>query len=300
MSGVAEDLILNVGTPAGNSVIGRRARSVIATLALLAPALVFLGACFLAPLFQLLGLSLSDKAGPLASYATVAQTGVYREVFLNTLVLAFNVAVISTLLAYPTAYLLSRLKGNALQFAVCCVLVPLWISVLVRSFAWILILGQNGPVNSALMATGLTTEPKAFLFNNIGVYIGMAHVLLPYAILPIYSAMRGVDERLLLASEGLGATAMQTFFRVYLPLTGPGLAAGFVLVFLMGLGFYVTPALLGGIRNMTVAMLIDQFVTEQLIWPLAAAAAFWLLLIVLVLLGVASRFVNVTTAVVSR
>lgn len=277
-----------------------RWRGALATSALLGPVLLFLAACFVAPLAELLKLSFTGAGGPFSSYQAIAETGVYREVFLNTFILAFNVAVISILLSYPTAFMLSRLKGFALSLAFWCVLFPLWISVLVRTFAWILLLGQNGPVNGALVAGGLASQPIQFLFNSTGVYIGMVHVLLPYALLPIYSAMRNVDPRLLQASEGLGANPIQTFTRVYLPLTAPGLAAGFLLVFLLALGFFITPALLGGIKNLTVAMLIDLFVSEQLVWPMAAAAAFWLLSIVLVLVAVASRFINVTATVAAR
>jgi putative spermidine/putrescine transport system permease protein len=138
------------------------------------------------------------------------------------------------------------------------------------------------------------------LFSSIGVYIGMVHVLLPYALLPIYSAMGTVDKRLLQASDGLGASALQTFLRVYLPLTFPGIASGFLLVFLLSLGFFITPAILGGIGNITIAMLIDVFVTERLVWPLAAAASFWLLFLVLILVAVASRFLNLASTVTAR
>jgi putative spermidine/putrescine transport system permease protein len=300
MEGLAQGASLSVPKPCGLHASGRCARAALVTGGLLAPALLFLGACFVVPLLQLLGLSFSGSEGPLTSYATVAETAVYREVFINTLILAFNVAVLATLLSYPTAYFMSRLKGNALAMAFWCVLFPLWISVLVRSFSWILLLGENGPVNNALIASGLAGGPIQFLFNNLGVYIGMVHVLLPYSLLPIYGAMKSVDHRLLQASEGLGASPLQTFARVYLPLTAPGVAAGFLLVFLMGLGFYITPALLGGPKNMTVAMLIDLFVTERLVWPLAAATAFWLLLIALLLIAIASRFVNVTNTVAAR
>jgi len=143
-------------------------------------------------------------------------------------------------------------------------------------------------------------QPLSMLFNSTGVYIGMVHVLLPYALLPIYTAMRNVDGRLLQASDGLGAEPLQTFLRVYLPLTLPGVAAGFLLVFLLALGFFVTPMMLGGMQNLTVAMLIDLFVTERLIWPLAAAASFWLLLIVLLLIASAGRFLNLTQTVAAR
>ncbi|MDI1345531.1 MAG: ABC transporter permease [Pseudolabrys sp.] len=286
---------------AGSATIrSQRLGQICVTGALLGPVLIFLATCFIAPLGELLSLSFSSSAGPLASYREIAASGVYRQVFTNTLILAFNVALIACLLAYPTAYMLSRLRGFALSVALWCVLFPLWISVLVRTFAWILLLGENGPVNRILMSGDLISRPISFLFNSTGVYIGMVHVLLPYALLPIYTAMRNVDQPLLLASDGLGASPFQTFARIYLPLTMPGVAAGFLLVFLLALGFYITPAMLGGMKNMTVAMLIDLFVTEQLVWPLAAAGAFWLLLLVLLLLLVASRFVNLTATVAAR
>ena len=275
-------------------------RATIATAALLAPILLFMGTCFILPLVELLRLSFTGGHGPLWAYREIAESEVYRRVFVNTLLLAFNVAIIASLLAYPTAYMLSRLRGWTLSFAFWCLLFPLWISVLVRTFAWILLLERNGPVNRTLSAVGIIDQPLSMLFNSTGVYIGMVHVLLPYALLPIYTAMRNVDDRLLQASDGLGAAPLQTFLRVYLPLTLPGVAAGFLLVFLLALGFFVTPMMLGGMHNLTVAMLIDLFVTERLVWPLAAAASFWLLLIVLLLIASAGRFLNLTQTVAAR
>ena len=276
----------------------RRDRWVAA--ALLAPIFVFLAGCFIVPLAELFKLSFSAPEGVFSAYREIAASEVYRRVFVNTVILAFNVAVIASVLSYPTAYMLSRLRGFAFSAAVWCLLFPLWISVLVRTFSWILLLERNGPVNQLLIGTGLVDQPVSMLFNSIGVYIGMVHVLLPYALLPIYSAMRNVDERLMQASDGLGASALQTFLRIYLPLTFPGVASGFLLVFLLSLGFFITPAILGGIGNLTIAMLIDVFVTERLVWPLAAAASFWLLFLVLILVAVASRFLNLASTVTAR
>ena len=267
---------------------------------LLLPAAVFLAGWFIVPLAQLLLLSLADPRGAAAPYAELLGNAVYRQIFLNTLVLAFNVTWICVLLAYPTAYLLTRLRGWLLGLAVYCVLIPLWISVLVRTFSWMLILERNGPLNAVLVSLRVLERPASLLFNNTGVVIGMVHVLLPYALLPIYSAMRTVEPRLLLASEGLGATPLMTFRRVYLPLTLPGVAAAATFVFLLALGFFVTPALLGGIHNLTAAMLIDNFVNERLVWPLAAAASFCLLALILVLLLAASRFLQFGQTLVAR
>jgi ABC-type spermidine/putrescine transport system permease subunit I len=280
--------------------LNRQLRDRLLTAALLAPVLLFLLGCFIIPLGELLRLSFSSSSGAFEAYRELAGSEVYRRVFLNTLLLAFNVAMLSTLLAYPTAYLLSRLRGLALSIAFWCLLFPLWISVLVRTFAWVLLLERNGPLNRTLVGLGVIDEPLSLLFNTTGVYVGMVHVLLPYALLPIYTTICHVDVRLLQASDGLGAKPIQTFLRVYLPLTLPGVAAGFLLVFLLGLGFYVTPAILGGMHNLTISMLIDLFVTERLVWPLAAAGAFWLLLIVLVLIAVAGRFLNLTHTVAAR
>lgn len=286
--------------PMSDRLSGLDARRAVGTALLLAPVVLFLVGWFVVPLSQLLALSFQGKGGPLASYSELLHSEVFVTVFLNTLELAATVMVISVLLAYPAAYLLSRLDGLWLTVALYCVLVPFWISVLVRTFSWMLLLERNGLVNMALIATGLTRQPLKLLFNDFAVYLGMVHVLLPYAVLPIYAAMLKVDQRLILASDGLGATGPQTFWRVYLPLTLRGVATGATFVFLLALGFYVTPALLGGLHNLTVAMLIDNFVNERLIWPLAAAASFALLAIILAILVGAARFLSLQQIVAAR
>lgn len=267
------------------------------TAALLLPAGVFLGLWFLWPLAQLLWLSFQAPGGWHAAYAEILGSEVFRTVFVNTLRLALVVTVLCVLLAYPAAWLLTRVQGVWFSLALYCVLVPFWISVLVRTFSWMLLLERRGPVNTLLMQTGLIDRPLRMLFNDFGVHLGMVHVLLPYAILPIYAAMLKVDPRLLQASEGLGATGRTTFLRVFLPLTMPGVLAGAAFVFLLALGFFITPALLGGPHNQTAAMLIDRFVNDRLVWPLAAAASFILLGIVLLVLVVASRFIAIGTVV---
>ena len=272
----------------------------LVTSALLLPAVLFLAVFFVVPMLLLFKLSVTAKEGPLWAYGEILGSAVYLKVFWNTLVLAVVVMAISVIVAYPTAYMLTLLKGWALTIAVYGVLFPLWISVLIRTFSWILLLENNGPVNRALVGSGLVDGPVQFLFSNTGVLIGMIHVLLPYAILPIYANMLRIDERLMLASDGLAASPWMTFRRVYLPLSMPGVGAGAVFVFLLSLGFFITPALLGGISNLTVAMLIELLVNEQLIWPLAAAASFLLLGVIAALLAVASRFVNLGSAMEAR
>jgi ABC-type spermidine/putrescine transport system permease subunit I len=161
--------------------------------------------------------------------------------------------------------------------------------VLVRTFSWMLLLETHGPINRLLIGAGLLDQPLALLFNHWGVLIGMVHVLLPYAVLPIYAALVRIDPALLRASEGLGASRMTTFRRVLLPQAQGGVATGASFVFLLSLGFFITPALLGGARDVTLAMLIDSFVEEQLVWPLAGAASVLLLAAALAVLALAGR-----------
>jgi ABC-type spermidine/putrescine transport system permease subunit I len=163
-----------------------------------------------------------------------------------------------------------------------------------------LLLERNGPINRGFRELGLIDRPLSLLFNDTGVVIGMVHVLLPYAVLPLYAAMSRIDPRLLLASDGLGATPFATFARIYLPLSMPGIVAAAGLVFLVSLGFFVTPALLGGANAMTVSMLIASFVSDRLAWALAAAASLVLLAVVLGLLWLVSRFIPLRHGIVLR
>ena len=251
---------------------------------LVAPAALLLILWFVVPLARLSSLAFAGEEGALASFSTLFGSAAYRQVFLNTFQISFVVTVVTVVLAFPVALLLSRLRGIWFVLALYGVLFPFWVSLLVRTYSWILLLPKNGPINQALMATGLIEAPVQLLFNNTAVVIGMTHVLLPYAILPLFARMRGIDGRLLQASDGLGASLFDTFRYVYLPLLMPGLLGAGLVVFLLALGFFVTPALLGGAGALTVSTLIAGFVTDRLAWSLAAAGAIILLAAVLLLL----------------
>lgn len=265
------------------------ARRHIETLLLLAPAVIFLFLCFVVPLARLFSLAFTDEAGPFATFAILAESNVYRRVMVNTFLVALAVALITVVLAWPVAYILTKLKGFWFAFALYGVLFPFWISVLVRTFSWMVLLERNGPLNRFLVNLGITDKPLALLFNDTGVMIGMVHVLLPYAILPLYGAMLRIDQRLLMASDGLGAGLFDTFRRVYFPLCLPGLMGGATFVFLLSLGFFITPALLGGSNAITLSMLIASFINDRLAWSLAAAASLVLLVIVLALLAATAK-----------
>lgn len=267
---------------------------------LLVPALAILALTFVAPLGRLLLLSLSGSGGPLSAYAELLQDDVYVRVFRNTIVLGLMVTALTLAIGFPVAFGLTHLtpRWRALLFA--CVLLPLWISVLVRTFAWMLLLETNGPINRVVTGLGLTDKPLPLLFNTSGVVIGMVHVLLPYAVLPIYAALVRIDPALLRASEGLGASRLTTFRRIVLPLSARGVATAATFVLLLSLGFFVTPALLGGPGDTTLPILIDGFVNERLNWPLASAASVTLLALAATVIAAASRFVPVSTLAEAR
>ena len=261
--------------------------------ALVAPAVLIAAFAFLVPLARLLGLSFSAKAGPFAAYAQLLGDDIYARVFLNTFVIAVVVTVTALLIAFPVAFALTRLSRTWRGVVFACVLLPLWISVLVRTFSWMLLLERNGPINRFVVASGLSDQPLSLLFNHTAVLIGMVHVLLPYAVLPIYAALVRIDPGLLRASEGLGATAVTTFARVVFPLSLRGVATAATFTFLLALGFFITPALLGGASSLTLSMLIDGFVSERLNWPLAAAASVVLLAAALAVVAIAGRFISI-------
>ncbi len=265
----------------------------LGTVALLASGMLITVLAFLVPLARLIGLSFSAPSGPFAAYAQLLGDDIYARVFVNTFVIATVVTAVALVIAFPLAFALTRLSRTWRGVVFACVLLPLWISVLVRTFSWMLLLERNGPINRFLVASGLTDQPLALLFNHSAVLIGMVHVLLPYAVLPIYAALVRIDPGLLRASEGLGASAVTTFLRVLFPLSLRGVATAATFTFLLALGFFITPALLGGASSLTLSMLIDGFVSDRLDWPLAAAASVVLLAAALAVVAIAGRFISI-------
>jgi ABC-type spermidine/putrescine transport system permease subunit I len=187
------------------------------------------------------------------------------------------------------AYFLATASPRWVLIGLVFLMLPFWTSILVRTYAWMILLGRNGVVNQLLLALGFVGEPVTLLYNVTGVLIGMVHVLLPYMVFPIYSAMLRIDRDLMLAAEGLGASGWQVFWRVLLPLTMPGVMAGTALVFILSLGFYITPALLGGGRVIMIAVLIEQQVRQFLEWGFASALSILLLIATLLALLALNR-----------
>ncbi|HET6183153.1 MAG TPA: ABC transporter permease [Acetobacteraceae bacterium] len=246
---------------------------------LILPALALFLALFAFPVLRLLSLGFADFS--FAWYAKALTQPLYREVFALTFRIAAATTALCLLLGYPVAYWLATTTQRRRAIGFLFILLPFWTSVLVRTYAWMVLLGRNGVVNKILLGLGVIDHPLALIYDFTGVLIGMVHVLLPYMILPLYSALRRVDPSLVQAAEGLGASGFAVFRRVYLPLTASGIAAGSILVFVLALGFFITPALLGGGHVVMIAVLIQQEVGELLDWNFAAALSGLLLVLTL-------------------
>jgi ABC-type spermidine/putrescine transport system permease subunit I len=262
------------------------------SLALLAPMLLLWAGLFVYPLARLLPESLFAPGFTLEHYRRFFTAPLYLGVLLRTLRIAAVTTAICLVLGYPTAYGLSRLSPRAARVLLMLVVLPLWTSVIVRVYAWMALFQTNGLVNRVLVDWGIVAAPLRIMYGEGAVLVGMVHVLLPFMILPIWSVLRGLDPRLVTAAQNLGANGWQVFRRVVLPLSLPGAVTGTMFVFILSLGFYITPALLGGPRLLMMATLIDQQVNEMLNWPFAAAMAVVLLGLTLALVALFTRLVG--------
>lgn len=251
---------------------------------LVVPLLVVMAVGFNLPLLMMLGKSVVGESGvTLDHFAEIFRVPAYLQVLASTFRVALITAVCCVLLGYPLAYWLRGLSARWQMVALAAVVVPFWVSILVRTYAWIVVLGNAGIVNRTLQALGWTDEPIAFLYNQLGVIIGTVNVLLPFLVLPLFAAMLKIDPQLIRAAETLGASNWTAFRRVFFPLSLPALAAGAILVFILTLGFYITPAILGGGRVPMISNMLDLLVNQQPNWELAATISTVLLGVTLVL-----------------
>ena len=225
------------------------------------PALLVTGVFFALPLLLMALRSLTDPS-PI-NYITIVREPVYLRVLLSTIWMAGFVTFVCLLLGYPYAYLMHRVGGAGKWVLALIVLLPFWSSLLVRTYAWTILLRDTGPINWLLLQAGIVDGPIPLMGNAVGTSIGMTHVLLPFLVLPIFAAMRRFDPDLSLAASGLGARPVIVFWRVFFPMSLPGVLAGCLLTFVLAVGFYITPAILGG-RTAFFSMLIVMEVTRLL------------------------------------
>jgi putative spermidine/putrescine transport system permease protein len=259
---------------------------------LLAPVLLFLCVFFIYPLTGMLARSIIDPVPTLRHYIRLINEPAYLRVLLTTFEISLSVTLSALLIGYPLAYFLSQLKPRTAGLLMVLVIVPYFTSVLVRTYAWMVLLGTEGILNQLLLGLGLISRPLAIMYSRLSVVIGMTYILLPYMVLALYSVMRGIDTSLLYAAESLGAGRIRAFWRVFFPLSMPGVAAGVLLVAILSIGFFITPALMGNQRDSMISMLIEVQVETYFDWGFASALASVLLVCTLLLFLVYDRLVG--------
>ncbi|MDR6756990.1 putative spermidine/putrescine transport system permease protein [Mycoplana sp. BE70] len=250
---------------------------------LIVPSVLFLALFFVFPLLKLVAISLPD--GSMEYYHQIFTTPVFLRVIGETFRVSLIVTVVTVAIAYPYAYAMAHGGRAMLLVLTIALLIPFWVSLLLRSFSWIVLLQNSGLVNDFLIATGLIDRPLRLIRTPMGVIIGMVHILLPYAVLPLYTVMKKIDLRLMEASSICGASWLRGFARIYFPLSLPGVMASAILAFTLALGFYITPALLGSPRDMMIAQMIAGQFNEQLNFGLGAALAVVLMVLTAVAFG---------------
>jgi putative spermidine/putrescine transport system permease protein len=271
---------------------GVRAARRDGNLGYLVPALALVIVFFILPVLMLLMRSVLEPEPGLQNYETLLGSATYLRIFLNTFLVAGVVTAISVLVGYPVAWLLAIMPEKRSRLVLAIIILSMWTNLLARTYAWMVLLQRTGVINKTLMALGLIDAPLPLVNNLVGVTIGMTYIMLPFVILPLMGVIRTIDPAILRAAALCGASRLQCFTRVLLPLSLPGIAAGALMVFVMSLGYFVTPALLGGTSNMMLAELVAQFVQSLVNWGMGGAAALVLLVVTLALYAVQLRYFN--------
>jgi len=256
------------------------------------PPLIALAVFFVWPILKVVWRGFTDPEPGIANYIRIWEGGPYLKVLWITVETATVVTALALITAYPVAYVMSNARGRRLHLMAAMVIIPLWTSVVIRSYAWMVVFQRRGVLNEALVTSGLLDRPANFIPGSLAVHVGMVHIMLPFMILPLLANMRSIDRSLLTAASVLGATPFKAFVKIFLPLSLPGVLAGSTLVFMMSLGFFITPALLGGPRHMMAAVLIEQQANRLLDWGLASALATVLLVITLAIYAIHVRLNN--------
>lgn len=263
-------------------------------LGLVSPAVVLVVILMVVPVGWLFYLSTLSDAGSfsLENYRRLWEQPSYARTFRTTFEVSALTTAICVLLGYPLAYFLSELPKRAANLCMIAVLLPLWTSMLVRTYAWLVLLQRRGLINSWGQALGWWEEPLALVHNLTGTLVGTVHVMLPFLVMPLYAAMCAIDRDLLKAAANLGASPLHTFWRVFFPLSLSGLTTGALIVFILCLGFYITPAILGGGKVIMVSTRIASDIELFFNWGAASALGVVLLMLTMVILFAASRLLR--------
>jgi ABC-type spermidine/putrescine transport system permease subunit I len=257
---------------------------------LLAPVLAIFFLFLVIPLLRLIPLSTLDPEFTLKHYLHLIETPLYREVLVRTFRISLLVTFFAFLAGYPVAYFVSQAKPPISNLLLGLVLFPMLTNWLVQVYAWLVLLQTHGVINELLISVGLIDQPLKLMLNEPAAILAMVVIQLPLMILPIYTVLKGIDNNLVLAAKSLGADELRAFLRVTFPLSLPGVATGVLFILVLSLGYYITPAILGGAKVMMIGKLIEQQMTKLLAWSFASALAIVLLIITLGLAGLVQRF----------
>ena len=271
-------------------------------LSLATPAVLAVIAIVVIPVGWLFYLSFVGNDGQLSleNYQRMIEYKSYARTFATTFKVSLLTTLLCILIGYPLAYFLAILPARVAGFFMLAVLLPFWTSLLVRTYAWLVLLQKNGILNDFAMSVGLWDEPLKLVHNLTGTLIGMAHIMLPFLVLPLYGSMRKIERDMMHAAANLGATPIQAFWKVYFPLSISGMVAGSLIVFVLCLGFYVTPAVLGGGRVVMVATQITAILENQYNWGAASALGVVLLVATIAILFVATKLFKLDTALFGK
>ena len=287
-----------------NAIILRVAerRQSLMVLALTLPAIIAVCLVIVIPVGWLFSLSFLDSNGDLSlvNYEKMIAYKSYLRVFKTTFYVSFLTTFLCIVIGYPLAYFLSQIPRKYVGLFMLTVLLPFWTSLLVRTYAWLVMLQRNGLINNFAIDLGIWDAPVKLAHNLNGTLIGMVHIMLPFLVLPLYAAMRRIDRHALQAAANLGATPVQAFWQIFVPLSLPGVVAGSLIVFVLCLGFYVTPAVLGGGKVILVSMQITAILEDQFNWGAASALGVVLLVSTFAVLLLASRFLKLDSVMFGR
>lgn len=269
-------------------------------LGLALPALLVVFVLLVVPVSWLFWQSIYADGFTLENYARMLNESVYWNTFVLTFRISALVTFFALILGYPLAYMAASVPNRWAVIILSMVLLPLWTSVLVRTYAWLILLQKTGIVNAALLSVGVVDEPLSLIHNELGTIIATVHILLPFMVLPLYSTMKKIPNNLMLAGSSLGGGPFHVFCRVFLPLSLQGILAGSTLVFVLCLGFYITPELVGGGRTIMASMVVSRNIQLYVDWGAASAVAVVLLLCVLAIFYTVSRLIPVDRIVGAR
>ena len=271
-------------------------------LSLATPAVLAVIAIVVIPVGWLFYLSFTGSDGQLSfvNYQKMIEYKSYARTFVTTFEVSILTTLICILIGYPLAYFLAMLPERLAGFFMLAVLLPFWTSLLVRTYAWLVLLQKNGILNDFAMTIGLWDSPLKLVHNLTGTLIGMAHIMLPFLVLPLYGSMKKIQRDLMHAAANLGASPVQAFWKIYFPMSLSGMVAGSLIVFVLCLGFYVTPAVLGGGRVIMVATQITAILENQFDWGAASALGVVLLVVTMIILTVATKLFKLDAALFGK